>query len=159
MDKVAVDTNPLSYIYYDFDDLGKEYAVLLEKLSRNNVLIIPKIVFGELSLIFDDPDDLKPFMIDTGIVIGDMSPNAYIAAANRWQTYNERRVLSCHRCGARLNPLICKKCQSVINIRQHLLSDFMIGAFALESGGRLVTHDKGYFSTYFPELNILTVGR
>lgn len=159
MNKVAVDTNPLVYIYNDFDVLGRDYAVLLEQLSRKNVLIIPKIVYGELSLIFDGPDDLKPFLIDTGIVIGDMSPDAYIVAAKRWQTYNERRVLSCHRCGARLGQLSCKKCQSVINIRQHVLSDFLIGAFALEAGGRIVTHDKGYFSTYFPELDILTVDR
>jgi hypothetical protein len=56
--------------------------------------------------------------------------------------------------------LICKKCNSGIKIRQHILSDFLIGAYALQiKGGNLITNDGGYFSSYFPELNIITAGQ
>jgi hypothetical protein len=71
---------------------------------------------------------------------------------------NKRRTLMCHNCGNKLERLICKKCKSVIKIRQHILTDFLIGAYAFDLDGHtIVTNDKGYYSCYFPELNITTV--
>jgi predicted nucleic acid-binding protein len=158
MSSIVVDTNPLAYLYAGIPDLGKKYAFLLDDLSKNNTLLIPKIVYGELSLIFRNERDLIAFLTDTGIVVGDMSTEAYAVAARRWDTYNKRRILLCHRCGSRLTKLVCEKCGSPIKIRQRILSDFLIGAYALEMLGRtIVTHDAGYYSTYFPELKIVTV--
>ncbi len=156
MNNIVVDTNPLAYIYNDVHDLGEKYAFLLGELARSHVLVIPKIVYGELSLIFKDVEELKRFINNTGIVLEEASPDVYIMAARRWKKYNARRVLMCHRCGAGLERLTCRKCASEIKIRQHILSDFLIGAYACQTGNRLVTHDKGYFSTYFPELDIVT---
>lgn len=157
MDSVIVDTNPLAYIYSAVPDLGKKYAILLGELLKKNNLLIPKIVYGELSLIFRNEKELNDFLKDTGIIIGEMTPQAYIVAAKRWERYTKRRVLMCHRCGKELERLVCKKCGSQIKIRQHVLSDFLIGAYALQMEGRsMVTHDAGYYSSYFPELNIIT---
>ena len=157
MSDIAIDTNPLVYIYHDVPDVGKNYAMLLGKLSKRNALLIPKIVYAELSLAFDDEKELNDFLVDTGIIIGETKPKSYITSAKRWETYNRRRVLMCTKCGKKLEKLICKKCNSVIKIRQHILSDFLIGAYALQMKGRnLVTNDRGYFSTYFPELNIIS---
>jgi predicted nucleic acid-binding protein len=157
MSSIVVDTNPLAYLYAGIPDLGKKFALLLNDLSKNNTLLIPKIVYGELSLIFRNERNLNGFLAETGIVIGVMSPEAYIIAAKRWDAYNKRRVLICHKCGAKLLNLTCEKCGSPIKIRQHILSDFLIGAYALEMQGRtLVTHDAGYYATYFPELKIVT---
>jgi predicted nucleic acid-binding protein len=158
MSSIVVDTNPLAYLYAGIPDLGKKYALLLDDLSKNNTLLIPKIVYGELSLIFRNERDLIGFLTDSGIVVGDMSTEACAVAARRWDTYNKRRILLCHRCGAKLLKLTCEKCGSPIKIRQHVLSDFLIGAYALETQGRtLVTHDAGYYTTYFPELKIVSV--
>jgi predicted nucleic acid-binding protein len=157
MNRIIIDTNPLAYIYHAVPDFGKNYAILLGELSRKNILIIPKIVYGELSLIFKDDKELNSFLKDTGIVIGEMKQASYINAAKRWQKYNKRRVLMCQRCGGKLERLICKRCDSEIKIRQHILTDFLIGAFALETKERkIVTHDLGYYSSYFPELNIIS---
>ena len=96
--------------------------------------------------------------MDTGIVIGEMKPEVYITAAGRLEKYNKRQTLMCHKCGNKLERLICKKCKSVIKIRQHILTDFLIGAYAIHLDGQtIVTNDKGYYSSYFPELNITTV--
>ena len=157
MNSIIIDTNPLVYIYNDIPDLGKKYATLLGELAIKNILVVPKIVYGEFSLVFRNYKELNAFLNDTGIVIEDIKPEVYITAAERWEKYNKRRVLMCQRCGNRLGRLICKKCNSEIKIRQHVLSDFLIGAFALQMEGRnIVTSDAGYYSSYFPELNIIT---
>lgn len=72
MNSIIIDTNPLAYIYNMVPDFGEKYAVLLEELAGNNTLLIPKIVYGELSLIFHDSRELKAFISDTGIVIDEI---------------------------------------------------------------------------------------
>jgi len=157
MDSVVIDTNPLVYIYNAVPELGKKYAGVLGKLTKRHILLIPKIVYGELSLIFRDENELNDFLKDTGIVISDMMPEVYLIAAKRWEKYNKRRILMCHKCGTKLDKMTCKKCGSQIKIRQHILTDFLIGAYALQmQGQKIVTHDRGYYTTYFPELNIIT---
>ena len=157
MNSVIVDTNPLVYIYNGVEAFGRNYAALLGDLSVRYNLIISKLVYGELSLIFNNSELLNNFLSDTGIIIGEIDPKAYVIAAKRWNTYNKRRILICQRCGTKLAQLICKECNSEINIRQHILTDFVIGAHALQTRERkIVTSDKGYYSTYFPELTIIS---
>lgn len=157
MDNIIIDTNPLVYIYHDIPGLGEKYASLFGELSRKNILVIPKIVYGELSLIFLNVGELDTFLEDTGIIISEIKPASYITAAKRWARYNKHRVLMCHRCGEKAGQLKCAGCGTELKFRQHILTDFLIGAFALETKGRnIVTHDAGYFSSYFPELNIIT---
>lgn len=157
MNSVIVDTNVLVYIYSGIPNIGRKYAELLGDLSTKYNLVIPKLVYGELSLIFSTSKQLNSFLSDTGLIIGDIEPEAYVIAAKRWDKYNKRRVLICQICGKQLAKLTCKDCGAGIKIRQHILTDFIIGAYALQSEGqKLVTSDKGYFSTYFPELTVIT---
>lgn len=157
MNSIIVDTNVLVYIYSGTANIGRKYAELLGDLSAKHNLVIPKLVYGELSLIFSTTKRLNSFLSDTGIIIGDIEPDAYILAARRWDKYNKRRVLICQKCGKKIKRLICKECNAEIRIRQHILIDFIIGAFALQTVERkLVTGDKGYYSTYFPELSIIS---
>lgn len=157
MSSCVIDTNPLVYIYHGVPGLGNKYADMLGELARRGNLFIPKIVYGELCLAFKDEKELAGFLEDTGIVIGEMSPGTYVVAARRWDIYNKRRVLTCSRCGKSLGKQVCVRCGAEIRIRQHILTDFLIGAYALQMEGRnLITHDAGYYSSYFPELNIIT---
>lgn len=160
MNNIVIDTNPLIYIYHDVPELGKNYAILLGRLSKKNALLIPKIVYGELCLAFEDEKQVNEFLSNTGIIIGEMKPESYVIAAKRWEAYNRRRVLMCAKCGQKLEKFICKNCNSRIKIRRHILTDFLIGAYAFQMKGRnLITNDAGYFSTYFPELHIITASQ
>jgi len=157
MNSVIVDTNVLVYIYSGIPNFGKTYAELLGDLSAKYNLVIPKLVYGELSLIFSTSKQLNTFLSDTGIIIGDIEPEAYALAAKRWNNYNKRRVLICQNCGKKIQRLTCTECSEEIKIRQHVLTDFIIGAYAFQTSERkLVTNDKGYYSTYFPELTIIS---
>jgi predicted nucleic acid-binding protein len=157
MNSVIVDTNVLVYIYNDVPNMGRIYAELLGDLSTKYNLLIPKIVYGELSLIFGTVEQLNRFISDTGLIIGDIEPEAYLIAAKRWRKYNKRRSLICQQCGEKIGKLICRSCKAEIYIRQHILSDFIIGAYAFQTPEKkLVTNDKGYYSTYFPELEIIS---
>lgn len=157
MDNIVIDTNPLVYIYHAVPIFGKKYVDLLGELSQKNILLIPKIVYGELSIIFGSDKELDRFLNDTGIIIGDINPKAYITAAKRWEVYNKRRILMCPKCGKKLGKLTCRKCGVEIRIRQHILTDFIIGAYTLQMDKKqLVTNDAGYYGSYFPELTIIT---
>ena len=158
MNSIVVDTNPLVYIYSGVPNFGRLYADLLGNLSAKYNLVIPKIVYGELSLIFRNANQLNHFLSDTGIIIADIDPETYLVAARRWDKYNKRRVLMCQSCGKTLKKLVCSECNSEIKIRQHILTDFIIGAYALQMEERkIVTNDKGYYSTYFPEVTRLNI--
>jgi predicted nucleic acid-binding protein len=157
VNNIIIDTNPLVYIYNGVPNFGRTYANLLGDLTAKYNLVIPKIVYGELSLVFWNSKQLNNFLTDTGIIIGDIDREAYLIAAKRWNKYNKRRVLMCQICGKKLEKLTCRECGTEIKIRQHILTDFIIGAYALQTEGRkIVTSDKGYYSTYFPELTIIS---
>ncbi|MEW6667747.1 MAG: hypothetical protein AB1512_21265 [Thermodesulfobacteriota bacterium] len=64
MNSWAIDTNALVYIYHGVSGLGDKYADMLGGFARKGNLFIPKIVYGELSLVFKDEQELNIFSVD-----------------------------------------------------------------------------------------------
>jgi hypothetical protein len=46
----------------------------------------------------------------------------------------------------------CPKCKSRLDFKEHFLSDFYIGGFALKKCGAILSRDRGIYGKYFPEL-------
>lgn len=83
------------------------------------------------------------------------SEGALALAGQRWMEYTRRRRqrIACPACGTG-QTVACTKCGSIIALRQHIVADFLIGAHAVVHADRLLTRDRGYYATYFPELTL-----
>ena len=61
----------------------------------------------------------------------------------------------CPACGKSHRP-VCSSCGSTISSRQHIISDFLIGANVIHQADKLVTRDRGFYRKFFKELDIVT---
>ena len=151
---VAVDTNII------LDILSREAEhrpSSLEKLRgalRDGEVIVGEVVFAELAPAFADHVDARSFLDATGISYRPSSDEALHHAGTTFRAYLRRRVFKCPICGTGVD-VACPSCGTSVTGRQHLVADFMIGAHALVHAGRLLTRDRGYYATYFPELALV----
>ncbi len=152
----AVDTNILLDILIQDEIYCQTSKKLLDEYTRKGRLIICEIVYAELASQFLSETELREFLDDTGINLLPSSRHALYEAGKRWRNYrkNRRASFQCPQCGERINVL-CKKCHSRIGPRQHLLSDFIIGAHALHHAELLISRDRGYYKTYFKDLKVV----
>lgn len=150
---IGSDTNILLDILFDSAQYGEaSMRALREALSLGPVVICP-IVFAELAAQFPVSDDLTAFLQDLTIRLVDFEPDALVAGARAWRSYTARRGtnVQCPGCGTPF-ALACPKCGRSISWRQHVIADLLIGAHALVQTDALLTRDRGYYRTYFPDL-------
>ena len=138
--KICVDTTIL------IDILKNENPEYQDKLylalNRNETLLAPVIVYGELiPLSKNNTSLLDEFFKDHRISIEPLGIPSVVEAATRWTHYLERKP-----------KMKCPHCRQVLEQRAHFLSDFLIGGFATAECEAILTRDRGIFKTYFPEL-------
>ena len=139
----------------------------IERSSENLIvsgeegkLIICEVVMAELSSAFfrrrQGEVDVLAFLSDIGIELVPSSVESLFRVANAWNLYISRRgrYAVCPECGKRFE-VRCPDCGRVITWRQHIITDFLIGAHALLHADRLLTRDRGYYGSYFPELQVV----
>jgi hypothetical protein len=126
-------------------------------LSPDDELIISPVVFAELASQFRSADDLETFLRDTHIQLVSLSRAALLEAGNTWKIYAAVRTgaVLCQKCG-HTQRVKCAACKEDIAYRQHILSDFLIGAHAKVHADKLITRDRGFYRTYFKELSLRT---
>ena len=151
--RVSIDTCIL------LDLLLNQNAESIEKLRKHHddrdEMIICGTVYGELYPTFlKSKLDIDLFLSEMGIKIEICTKEVYAYAGKRWQEYCRRRKFICPVCGKSIN-IKCPNCHAQIRFRQHILSDFIIGAFSERHCDGLLTRDYGYYKTYFPKLKKL----
>lgn len=139
--RICVDTTIL------LDVLKDEYRAFQEMLyaaiEKAENLVAPAVVFAELIPQFrGDVKSLQQFLGEHKIVVRPLDIESVTLAANAWMKYLKRKKKAqCPQCGYELES------------KEHLLSDFYIGGFALARCDAILTRDRGIYRKYFPELN------
>ena len=138
--RVCVDTTIL------LDILKDEFRIFQDKLytalARRENLVAPSVVFAELMPQFKGNTKLLGgFLEEHKIAIEPLDLDCVIAASEGWMKYLKRKTrVKCPQCGHRLN------------LKEHFLSDFYIGGFALAKCDAILTRDRGIYTKYFPAL-------
>jgi len=52
----------------------------------------------------------------------------------------------------RKSRIQCPQCGQLLDMKEHFLSDFYIGGYALTKCDAIITRDRGIYRKYFPEL-------
>jgi predicted nucleic acid-binding protein len=107
-------------------------ASTLEQLDQNNTLVINPIVYAECSIGFERIEEVEALFEHLSFAIQPIPREALFLAGKAFLQYRQRK-------GGKSN----------------VLADFFIGAHAAVAGYRLMTRDKGRFSTYFPSVELI----
>ena len=135
----AIDTNILLDILIPDERYAESSKSLIEKFKEKGRLQICEIVYSELASQFPLSEELELFLQDTGINLQHSNRKSLSIAGERWEKYAAGRSQSL-------------QCSNIISCRQHIISDFIIGANALAHADLLLSRDRGYYKTYFKEL-------
>ncbi len=138
--RVCVDTTILIDILKD--EFRPFQDKLYEAMEKNENLVAPSVVYGELMPQFKgDEKEATDFLADHKIDIEPLDKQSVAAASRGWIKYLPRKQkVKCPHCG-----------QSVPG-RAHFLSDFLIGGYASVRCDAILTRDRGIYRKYFPDL-------
>jgi len=140
--KICIDTVVL------IDILKDEFRSFQEKLytalATKETLLAPSVVLAELMPQFKgDTDGVTSFLKDHKIHIAALDIDSVSIAGSRWLKYLKRKSKAkCPNCGHKLSK------------KEHFLSDFYIGGFAVAKCDMILTRDRGNYKKYFPDLQM-----
>jgi predicted nucleic acid-binding protein len=129
----AVDTNVLLDLLIPDAPHAAEAETALNSAATAGAVVVSPLVYAELGAAFAIEADLRRFLDQTGMAMDALGVEGLHAAGQAWKIYNRRRGR---------------------DRRQHIISDFIIGAHALYQADCLLTRDRGIYRTYFPDLRL-----
>lgn len=151
----AIDTNILLDILIADKMHFANSKNLIDMQMAQGQLIISEVVYAELASQFGSGSELKDFLSSTSIKPVPSNEKALVLAGERWKVYSRRKKkeLQCPECGKFITAH-CESCHTVLSFRQRIVSDFMIGAHALVHAQRLLSRDRGFYKTYFKDVDV-----
>lgn len=149
----ALDTNVLMDVLYEGEEYHEESKEVLESASEDGFFVVSPEVYSELVTAFDrrfsNPrEEVDTFLDEKSIRLEPHDRESLSLAGMRWNEYGSSDEVQCPTCGSQ-NSFECEDCGNEVVWRNHLITDFLIGAHASVHADRLVTRDRGYYSNYF----------
>lgn len=107
-------------------------AATLEQLDPTHTMAINPMIYAECSIGFERIEEVEALFEHLGFESKPIPKEALFLAGKAFLQYKRRQ-----------------------GGKDNVLPDFFIGAHAAVSGYRLMTRDKGRFSTYFPHVDLI----
>ena len=126
----AVDTSVLLDVFLADDQHGPRSKELLRNAYDRGAILVCDVVYAELVPAFGDRATLDGALREISAAISPINTDIAYEAGQRWSRYR--------RAGG---P------------RDRIITDFLIGAHAAVKAETFLTRDRGFYSTYFPELH------
>ena len=125
----AVDTNILLDVLLPDEHHGACSSKLLRRAYDRGAILTCDVVYAELVPLFLNRSILDQALGEIGAAVSPIDTDIAYEAGIRWWKYRKAG-----------GP------------RSRIITDFLIGAHALARSDRFLTRDRGFFTTYFPEL-------
>ena len=125
----AVDTNVLFDLFRTDSPHHSQSSRWLRAAYDRGAVIVCDLVYAELVPAFANRTSLDDALREMGATLSPIDSSIAYEAGLRWKRY-----------------------RSAGGPRQRIITDFLIGAHALSAADAFLTRDRGFFSSYFPEL-------
>ena len=130
----AIDTNILLDVFLPDKRFAAGSGMLLKLGYDEGALIICDIVYAELVPQFGNRRKLDDTLATINVSLSSSDVDIAFLAGERWGHYRKS--------GGK---------------RKRIITDFLIGAHAATKAERFLTRDRGFYESYFPELQILSL--
>jgi predicted nucleic acid-binding protein len=131
----AVDTNILLDVFLPDKKHCDDSRELLKSAYNEGALIICEIVYAELAPQFSSRDELDKALNTINLTISLTDIEIAYMAGEKWGLYRKRG-----------------------GTRKRIITEFLIGAHALMKADRFLTRDRGFFHSYFSDIDIMERG-
>lgn len=129
---ILVDTNVILDLVED-DPVWADWSQQqLEIASLQDSVCINAVIYAELSIAFETIEELEAALTRGKFSMEAIPREALFLAGKVFLQYRKRK-----------------------GIKQSVLPDFFIGAHAAVQGMKLLTRDKGHYTTYFPTVQLI----
>ena len=132
MNGIFVDSCILLDLFTDDPDWAEWSENILEKYSQTNTLYINSIVYTEISIGFNNIEEVENAISELGIKVLEIPREALFLTGKAYLKYRKNK-------GTKNSPL----------------PDFFIGAHVAVSKFDLITRDSSKYKSYFPQIKLI----